>query len=195
MKKCVVLALACVLLGAACANDPDPETWRVSRQLDLARLRGVVTEKSTRAFLVDHPEWDHKRRDVYYCVQIKNDVGSSKYCGVQQELYDAVEVGMEFPTVRGAYTVYDLARLNGRVIDRVMSPNGPDGPTPYVIVDHASEIRMYPVDLMTYYRYVRVGMILPFNPPNLVATAAGLERTPTTTNGEASRDGGVPYVP
>jgi hypothetical protein len=165
--RCIgVMSLALLTLGnGGCEQSPDPTDvqWSTAQKVDLSRTSGTITDKRI-AYLVNAVHGGTVG-DPYYCVTITEGLAtgrgqSTEYCGVNRETYDAVVGGTALPIER-IYTVYDLSKLDGRIVDRWANP--PAGAW-YVVVDRLTAIETYRVDAVTYYRHIDLGMRLPFEP-------------------------------
>ena len=170
--KCIAFAAFAFLTLTAegCRLSLDPFTdqdLKVAQQLDLGRIYGEVVRKRIGNYATPHQELDAQPGDTYYCLdvrttQLNGQYSDTGYCGIRQEVYDAVEIGTKLPTMH-VHNVYQIAELRGRIVDRQADPERREW---YVVVDHASEVKVYRVDAMTYYRYLDIGQTLPFTPPN-----------------------------
>lgn len=162
-----LLALSAVSCKAIPPTDPFTSTdLRIAQRLDLSRTYGAVIGKRTEHYIEPHPDFDARPGDTYYCIDVRlTDTNGrytdTAYCGVPQAVYDAVEIGTTLPTIH-VYNVFQIAQLQGRIVDRQADLEHQKW---YVVVDHATEMRVYRVDPITYYRYLTVGQDLPFAPP------------------------------
>lgn len=174
-SRIALCAVAFFALGNDDCDDPprDPFTdaeLLVSQQLDLGRLHGEVVNKRIWNYVEDHPGADAKTGRPYYCLDIRTTNTSGQatdtaYCGVRQVVYDSVAIGTKLPIER-TYNVYEIAQLNGRIVDRRAEPWKPAW---YIVVDHATEVKVYRVDPQSYYRFLELGQVLPFTPPSDMA--------------------------
>jgi hypothetical protein len=178
--------------GSSPPSDPfDDADLRVSQQLDLGRLHGEVVNKRLGNFVMDHPAADAKAGRPYYCLDIRTfdtnkQATDTAYCGVRQVVYDSVAIGTRLPIDR-TYNVYEIAQLHGRIVDRRAAP---EEPAWYVVVDHVTEVKVYRVDPQSYYRFLELGQVLPFNPPSDMARRAS--DAPAEPAPEAGASNAVP---
>lgn len=152
---------------------------QISQQLDLGRLYGDVVGKRIGHFVQNHPSADAKAGRPYYCLDIRtvntsHQATDTAYCGIRQVVYDSVQIGTKLP-IEHTYNVYEIAQLNGRIVDRRAEP---EKPAWYVVVDHATEVKVYRVDPQSYYRYLELGQVLPFTPHHF-RTEGGAGFTPS----------------
>lgn len=169
------IALGAVVFFTLGADDCGPETpptdpftnadLAISQQLDLGRLYGEVVAKRIGNFVQDHPAADAKAGKPYYCLDVRTvntggQATDTAYCGVRQVVYDSVQIGTKLPIER-TYNVYEIAQLHGRIVDRSANPWKPAW---YIVIDHATEVKVYRVDPQSYYRFLELGQVLPFTP-------------------------------
>ncbi len=165
------------------AKDPFSDTdLGIAQQLDLGRLHGEVVNKRVGYFAEAHPAADALAGKPYYCLDIRTTATSGQatdtaYCGVRQVVYDSVEIGTKLPIER-TYSVYEIAQLHGRVVDRRAEPWKPAW---YIVIDHATEVKVYRVDPQSYYRFLELGQTLPFTPPDSMVRPVSDRGHPTTS--------------
>ncbi|MBI4434861.1 hypothetical protein HY635_03565 [Candidatus Uhrbacteria bacterium] len=183
--------------GDSPPKDPFSDTdLQISQQLDLGRLHGEVVNKRVGYFVERHASLDAVPGKPYYCLDIRttatdNTATDTAYCGVRQVVYDSVEIGTKLPIDR-TYSVYDIAQFHGRIVDRQAAPWKPAW---YIVIDHATEVQVYRVDPQSYYRYLELGQVLPFTPPDsMVRTASdrGHLMTPAAPAAEAPTSAPAP---
>lgn len=181
MTRIAFGALVFFTLGAddcSSTQEPTDAGIRIAQQLDLGRMHGEVVNKRIGNYAEAHSGIDAAVGDPYYCLDIQTmstagQRSNTAYCGVRQVVYDSVEIGTLLPIAR-TYTVYEIAQLHGRIVDRRADP---ERSAWYVIVDHATEVKVYRVDPQSYYRSLELGLVLPFIPPRGGMTASDVAQT------------------
>lgn len=198
MSRIALSAVVFFTLGAnGCDSRPttDPFTdadLQISQQLDLGRLHGGVVNKRIGYFVQDHPSADARAGRPYYCLDVRttdtaNQATDTAYCGVRQVVYDSVAIGTKLPIER-TYNVYEIAQLNGRIVDRRAEPWKSAW---YIVIDHATEVKVYRVDPQSYYRYLELGQTLPFTPSDQAVSRRSSSEPAAPTAAEAPASTGV----
>lgn len=200
MSRIALGAVVFFTLGADdCDSSPPADPFAdadllVSQQLDLGRLYGEVVGKRIGNFVQDHPSADAKAGKPYYCLDIRTvntggQATDTAYCGVRQVVYDSVAIGTKLPIER-ILNVYEIAQLNGRIVDRRAEPGKPAW---YIVVDHATEVKVYRVDPQSYYRFLELGQVLPFTPSDPAVSRRGHAASePAAPAAEAGASNAVP---
>lgn len=190
------VVFGCLAFLTFSAEDCDSELPRdpftdadlqIAQHLDLGRTYGEVTGKRVEYAIEAHRIFDMVVGSPYYCITVRKTNANGQYtdterCGVRQVVYDAVDVGTQLPIER-ILSVYEIAQLNGRIVDRQAAPWKPAW---YITIDHATEVRVYRVDPQSYYRHLEIGQQLPFTiPRGGAASTPSKSSSPNVTEEQA----------
>lgn len=182
-----------VVVAACSSSGPSQAAWNQNQSKTIEGIAGqMVHSKTQGVFNYDRPDIGKKVGDMYYCVVLSNPTGPGRnavqYCGISGKLFAAVEEGKVVPSrdeQEHAADPWGLNKIHGRVLAKVAkSDNGV--PSFTVIVDSITEIKAYPVDATTFYRYIETGMRFPLDRPQPQPSASSAIEMQRALNGAAA---------
>jgi len=168
MKKAFLLALlvfsaAVLFAGCSMYNDPSTDELRKAENIDIERMQGTVASKDVRYYVGDMPETKEKKGQPYYCITIAplNSRETVEFRGVPANVFDYLTAGMELPQTP-LLTMQYLAKIEGRIADKIPYPEKNKF---FIVIDDYATVKLYRVDMATYYsKRVFVEAKLPLSP-------------------------------
>lgn len=149
--------LGCLFL-VGCV-DPSEDALKKGRNIDLARMEGIVTAKKVDYFVGDRDFSREMKGQPYYSIEITQLTSNTKetFVGVPIDVFDSVDINTKLPSPP-LLTMKVLEEIKGEVIDLQSDLAFKRF---FVVVDMFEDIKIFQTTPSLYYRKIKVGLKLP----------------------------------